>query len=105
MTKERDTRRVLIERIRIVARRYDLPFAAVEELVEVVADLWGVCPDCGRSFERESPGQIYCADDAALRTREANRLSQQKRRARLKPEIDILALDAGDEPEPPRRIK
>lgn len=106
----RDTRRVLVERIRMVARRYDLPFAAVEELVEAVADLFGVCPDCGRSFERENPQQVYCPEDAAIRTREANRLSQQKRRARLKPEIDILELTAGqpaddDPPAAPHRVK
>lgn len=117
-----DTRRILLERVRIVARRYDLPFAAVEELVEAIADIYGVCPDCGRSYVKESGGQVYCPDCAQVRTREANRLAQAKRRARLKPGnpdyVDILELDEGlaaaadtdtdedtDEPPTPRRVK
>ena len=109
-----DTRRVLIERIRMVARRYDLPFAAVEELVEAIADIYGVCADCGRSFTKEVSGQVYCPDCAAIRTRENNRLSQQKRRARLKegsPDyVDILGLSDGEDTDTaadtgPRRVK
>ena len=109
-----DTRRVLIERIRMVARRYDLPFAAVEELVEAIADIYGVCADCGRSFAKEVSGQVYCPDCAAIRTRENNRLSQQKRRARLKegsPDyVDILGLSDGEDTDTaadtgPRRVK
>jgi hypothetical protein len=91
-----DTRLILLERVRIVARRYDLPFAAVEELVEAIADIYGVCPDCGRTYVRESGSQVYCPDCATVRTREANRLSQAKRRARLKPGqpgyVDLLEL-------------
>lgn len=109
-----DTRRILLERVRIVARRYDLPFSAVEELVEAIADIYGVCPDCARSYVRESGQQVYCPDCAAVRTREANRIAQAKRRARLKPDhpdyIDILELPDGwatdtDEPPTPHRVK
>jgi len=119
-----ETRAVLIEGIRSIARKFDLPYASVEELVELISDLYGVCANCGSTYAKTHGQQKYCPDCQLAREREKNRATQARRRARLNagraPEIDALDLpeslrpmlsaDAGDgdedeSPEPPRRVK
>jgi tRNA(Ile2) C34 agmatinyltransferase TiaS len=113
---DNETRAVLVEGIRIIARKYDLPYAAVEELVELIADLYGVCPECGRTYAKTHGQQKYCPDCQLARERAANREAQARRRARLNAGrddvIDALQLppellegDKDTTPATPRRVK